>query len=147
MANNIRFITIGTPIFLEAGLNLSERWQTVDVDTLTPEQRDVLEQQTGRIVGVHEDDAEKWAQASNGLELHEGKFRYPDDKTPERAMPIGKRHAFESERRAVMAKGTGPSTRTKAESDASAPIADRPLPDNLASGATETSDTKGRTKR
>lgn len=147
MTTPIRFIA-SVPAFREAGLNITDKWQTVDVDSLTPDQRDLLEQTTGTIVMVHEDDQEKWASAS-GLEFHDGKLRYPDGKQPEGEQPIGKRNATTAARKAVTATATStkPSrasaSSSSAEPDASTTTADRPLPDNIASGRTPTRGPKG----
>lgn len=91
MTTLIRVIS-SAPSFREAGLNITDKWSTVDLDSLSPEARDTLELQAGRIVQVHEEDVEKFASSTNGLEFHEGMLRYPGGKQPDDQIAIGQRH-------------------------------------------------------
>lgn len=69
----IKFATINTPTFREAGLALTEGWSEIDLDAATPEQLDMLESQLGNIVQVHEHDREAY-EVATGLKIVNGRF-------------------------------------------------------------------------
>lgn len=94
MSNNITIATAnnGIPLFTEGGLNVTRSWSTFDLDSATPEQRDLLEKYVGQIVQVSEHDVDRFAKASAPLELFEGRLRYPQSPEFENAPAIGTRH-------------------------------------------------------
>jgi hypothetical protein len=100
-----RFLTIGehVPRFSEHGLDIARAWRNIDVESLSPEARDMLELQVGRLVMIHEFDIDKYVAASAPLELFEGKFRYPFGTDLATVPPIGRRHQD-----AAAAKATPP---------------------------------------
>lgn len=95
MTTNIRFSTVNdnVPLFTEAGLSIARgAWSVVDLDTATPEQRDMLEKHVGRIVQVHEHDAVRFLAACEPLELFDGTLRNAPGVDPASVAPIGQRH-------------------------------------------------------
>lgn len=95
MKTIIRFSTLNQdiPLFTEGGLDLAAKgWSSVDFDTATPLQRDSLELYLGRLLQVHELDADAFYGACAPLELFEGKLRYPVGTDLTTVAPIGRRH-------------------------------------------------------
>lgn len=89
----MRFLTANDniPTFNEHGLGLSRAWRDIDLDKLSPEARDMLEVQFGRLIQVSELDAEAFAAACAPLEVFEGKLRYPVGTDLDTVSPIGRR--------------------------------------------------------
>jgi len=77
----IKLATQGdVPRFVHNGLNISQNWQEVDLDTMTDETRQALVDYVGRFVRVHDDDLDAFKAylSQHGLEYtDEGHVRDP----------------------------------------------------------------------
>ncbi len=122
----LRLKTLNTPLFNEGGLGLTESWKEFDLDSMTPEQVDLIEAYTGQIIQVAPDQLEELGRRL-GLSVEAGRFGYEGGK-PEGAPDLGSRHTAREKFLRDQSDSEEPKARKPATVAASTPSAVAPDP-------------------
>lgn len=119
----IRLSTVASiPFFNEGDLALRDgKWSEFDTTSLTPEQLDLIEAHTGKIIQFSPDDGVLEAFASEqGLRVEDGRFLYAGTAEENKGKPaLGRRHQVEAA--AKSAPGRTKSTAGSAEENKDKP--------------------------